>query len=143
MTKEELAAILNGREYLEEISVDENEQAEEAGLVVVFGESDDTMEFYGAVRDEIGCYGGGTALIGNDGGLLRNACHDDRCPYFADKKRTARTIQPVWGEGGYSWTYRTTIPHATFEIVDDNSKYCLGIIYSIDDLGDQPCQEPS
>ena len=41
MTKEELAATLNGREYNHEITKEEEAEARENGLVVIFGASDD------------------------------------------------------------------------------------------------------
>ena len=56
MTMETLAAILDGREIGSEITKAEADQAKAAGLVVVFGASDDLMEFRGAIYDEIGCY---------------------------------------------------------------------------------------
>lgn len=60
MTAAELAALLNGREYRKEMSRDEEQVAKAAGLVVVFGASDDLMELRGAISDEVGCYDGGT-----------------------------------------------------------------------------------
>ena len=41
MTAKELAELLNGREYGNEITSDEEKLAKESGLVVVFGYSDD------------------------------------------------------------------------------------------------------
>ena len=44
MTKEELAAMLNGREYGKEITKAEEEKAKANGLVVIYGYSDDNVE---------------------------------------------------------------------------------------------------
>jgi hypothetical protein len=38
-------------------------------------------------------------------------------------------IDAVWCEGEYSWTYKTNIPHATFDIWEDGEKYCKGIVF--------------
>ena len=58
MIKEELAALINGREYTHELT-DKEKSAKDARLVVVFGASEDLMEFRGAINDECGAYGGG------------------------------------------------------------------------------------
>ncbi len=134
MTKEKFAALLNGREYRSEITKDEAAQAKAAGLVVVYGASDDLMEFDGAISDETGCYGGDTAYISADG-LLTNDCSDDDCPHFEKIKGAAATIEALWcDEPDYSWTYKTDIPHATFEVVEDGEPYCRGIVFALADL---------
>lgn len=128
MNKEELAALLNGREYGEEITKEEIQKAAQSGLVAVYGYSDDNMEFDGAIEDEIGCYGGGTAYL-KDGKILANECNDSECPYFAEQLKTAFTITAIWDSDGYSWTYQTSIPHATFDILEGGEKYCRGIVF--------------
>ena len=50
-------------------------------------------------------------------------------------------MKAVWGEEGYSWTYETAIPHATFEILEDEEKYCRGIVFDIKDLASGEEQE--
>ena len=133
MNAKELAALLNGREYGKEITKDESVQARSYGLVVVHGASDDLMEFEGIIHDEIGCYNGGTAYLTSDG-LLQNDCSDDECPHFAKIKEQAATIEAIWDTDGYSWVYKTAIPHETFEIVEDGDKYCRGIVFALADV---------
>ncbi len=114
---------LNGREYLEEIREDEKQYAKENGLVVVFGGSDNLMEFRGAIDDEIGCFGGATAYITENG-----VCYDE-C------KTLCKKIKAVFnGVRGYSWHYETDIPHETFDIIDDGEAYCQGIVFNIECL---------
>lgn len=48
----------------------------------------------------------------------------------------AAKITAIWDNYGYSWTYKTTIPHETFEIMEGEQKYCRGIVFSTDDLPD-------
>jgi hypothetical protein len=107
MTKEELAGKLDGREYGDEITQAEVEQAKDAGLVVVFGASDDLIEH------------------GDDEAVAE----------FVARKKAARKIESLWAEEGYSWIYRTDIPHATFEVIEDEDPYCRGLVFALADLG--------
>ena len=59
MTPAEFAARLNGRTYRNEVSTAEAKEAKAAGLVVVYGYSDDNVELAGAIDDEIGANDGG------------------------------------------------------------------------------------
>ena len=34
----------------------------------------------------------------------------------------------------YAWIYRTEIPHACFDILENGEKYCKGIVFSLNDL---------
>lgn len=133
MDKEEFAALLTGRGYRNEITKSEEAQAKASGLVVLFGASDDLMEFRGAINDEVDCYNGGTAHL-NSSGLLTNDCENDECPHFEKLKAVAAKIEAVWDQDGYSWIYKTAIPHATFEIVEDGDKYCRGIVFVLADV---------
>jgi len=133
ITKEELAKILNGNQYSNECPNQEDKLAKENGFVIVFGYSDDNMEFAGAINDEVGCCDGGFAYVTKDG-LLQNKCNCDDCPYFEKEQVKAQKIEAVWDSEGYSWIYKTDIPHTTFEIFEDDDKYCRGIVFSLDDL---------
>lgn len=129
----ELAALLNGREYLKEITKEESNYASALGLVVVFGASDDLMEFRGAIEDELGAYDGTTAYLTHEG-LLQNDCENDECPHFQKLKAKAANINALWcAEEGYSWTFQTDIRHETFEIVEDGEPYCRGIVFALTD----------
>lgn len=41
-------------------------------------------------------------------------------------------IDAIWCEDGYSWTYHTNIPHATFNIYEGSETYCKGIVFEED-----------
>lgn len=133
MTPQEMAAALDGRQYLDKTTKAEEALAKEHGLVIVFGASDDLMEFRGAVFDEIGAYEGATAYF-TRGGLLTNDCDNDDCPHFKKLKKAATTVEAKWDSDGYSWTYATAIPHATFDILEDGEKYCRGIVFALADI---------
>ncbi|ABY99361.1 hypothetical protein N5K35_26035 [Pseudomonas sp. GD03651] len=137
MTKEELAAQLNGLEYPTRIPGALIVAAQSAGLVILCGASDDLMEFYGARREEIGCYDGGTAFVDADGVLPDRDCldGDEELAEYVQRQKSAKSIEALWcKEDGYSWTYKTEIPHATFEVVEDEEPYCRGIVFALADL---------
>lgn len=133
MTPKTAAAKINGNQYGKEVSTALAAELKSAGLVAVFGASDDLMEFRGAIYDEVGCYNGGTAHLTSDG-LVTNNCDDEDCPYFAKLKEMCPTIEALWDEGGFSWRYKTAIPHATFVIKEDDDDYCEGIVFALADV---------
>ena len=136
MDAKELAAKLNGREYRREITDEEARQAKEAGLVVVFGASDDLIEFRGAIRDEGGAPG--DVLIDTKGVLpswdSASESEESAQEYF-ERKAKSRTVEARFAEeSNYTWIYKTDIPHETFEIVEDGEPYCRGIVFNIGDI---------
>lgn len=97
-------------QYRKELSLMAAAVAEENGLVVVFGASDDICEIRGAEDDEIDCFDGGEATI------------------------AGAKVKINWCKDGYSWTYDTDIPHECFDVYEDGEKYCRGIVFSISDV---------
>ncbi|MBA1195596.1 hypothetical protein G7011_00515 [Pseudomonas plecoglossicida] len=137
MTKEELAAQLTGLEYPTRIPGSLIVAAQSVGLVILCGASDDLMEFYGARREEIGCYDGGTAFVDADGVLPDRDCldGDEEIAEYVQRQKSAKAIEALWcKEDGYSWTYKTDIPHATFEVVEGGQPYCRGIVFALAEL---------
>lgn len=67
MTAKELATALTGRKVGMEITSVEFDRAADAGLVVVFGYSDDNVEFRGAIDEEVGAWNGTTIHVTPDG----------------------------------------------------------------------------
>lgn len=139
MTKEEMAALLNGRKYTREMSDREEKDAKNSGLVVIFGGSDDLCEMRGAIYDEAGAPG--IILITRNGSLLAEIEEDDAEVLtkhgvyeaaLADRQKAIK-IEALWcEEAGYSWTYKTDHPHASFDIVEDGEgKYCRGIVIDL------------
>ena len=139
MTAKELAEMLSGRKYGMEITSEEARAAKDAGLVVVYGYSDDNVEFRGAINHETNSYDGGTVYLTANGVLEGPACscaEDCECPYFAKEREKVQTIKAVWhDEGGPCWTFETDIPHETFTIMEDGEPFCEGIVFSMADLG--------
>lgn len=134
MNSKQLAELLNNREYRKEITRNEELQAVSDNLVIVFGASDDLMEFRGAIHEELDAYEGATAYLDADG-LVVNECDNERCPYAKKLALTAKKIKAIWHDSGdYSFTFETDIPHESFDILDDGEKYCRGIVFSLDEV---------
>jgi hypothetical protein len=135
MTAKELATILNGREYGEEITVAEASWAADNGLVVVYGYSDDNIEFYGAINDEVGCYGSDTIKVTKAGVLHNPDCDNDGCPYYAATKDSAKDIEAIWNDDGNPcWRIDADIPHEEFHIYDGTELFCIGIVFRLEEL---------
>ena len=135
MTATELAARLNGREYRNEITANEERMAKDAGLVILFGASDDLAEFSGAIDAEVGCFDGGELFL-LDGSVHEFGVCSCEHAIRADERarKRGRLIRAIWGgPEGYSWSYQTDIPHATFDVMEDGEPYCRGIVFAIAD----------
>lgn len=138
MNAKEFADLLTGREYPFDLDATEELFAKASGLVVVFGSSDDLMEFRGAISDEVGAYDGTTVQVTPSGLVpdykqIDEGDKDAMRAYFQVEGQ-GMEIEALWcGEGGYSWTFKTDIPHATFEIVEDGEPYCRGIVFVLAD----------
>ena len=134
MTKEELARELNGIDYPLCMTREQVKVAKESGLVVVYGEPYDLMELEGAISEEIGCYTGTTIHVVN-GEMVSFECGDEynECEHKLAVKRSAKTIEAIFDSEGYTWIYKTDIPHATFDIMEDGEAYCRGIVFNVRD----------
>lgn len=132
LTADLLAQQLDGREYKQEMTEAEIQSAKEAGLVVVYGFSDDTTMFHGAIEAEYATPNGSEIFLTENG--IFEDCPCD-CIYSRQAKARAEVLKVIWCKGPYVWHYETSIPHASFEIVDnqpaDNLKFCKGIVFSL------------
>lgn len=143
MTKEQFAQLLNGRTYRNEITTEEEDLAKENGLLICFGASDDLLEMRGIIYEEYGTYEGGTTLLvrkktgisaidlGKYNELMEILKDND---FELDIKRIP--IKSEWCPSDLkcSWRISTTIPHATFDIMEDDGLYCRGIVIHISDI---------
>jgi hypothetical protein len=132
MTKEELAALLNGREYREEMTREEDRAARDAGLLVAFGASDDLLEFRGAVNDECGAYEGCEAGIDPRGDIMeRRDDHDELVSEGWTPPKALLTVTAEWSPAepkGASWLITADAPFAPFDIIEDGELYCRGCV---------------
>ncbi|MFZ6774709.1 hypothetical protein ACO0LB_18565 [Undibacterium sp. SXout7W] len=146
MTKEEFAALLSGRTYGKEITKDEEVIAKELGLIVIIGASDDLVEIYGVEREEIGAYGGTSFMIDANGVLKpRDEIDNDDDVALQDyffRRGNSKKVEAIFdNDTGYTWTYKTEIPHACFDIFEDGDAYCRGIVIDSADLHVPASQE--
>lgn len=128
MDIKEFANLISGRQYgYPQFTKEQLQIAKDNGFVIVYGASDDLMEFAGAIEDEGNCFDGGEVYFDKNG-VTEN--ENDNC------------IEALWcdneirDEDGslITWTYKTDIPHETFMIYDEDESYCRGIVFSINDL---------
>lgn len=127
MTAKELSKILDGREYGKETTRETINKAKENGLVIVYAHSDHVSIFEGSINEAIECSGGKKMFFNKDGsnftdenGITDNSRHKTK------DKHEANCIEAVWCEkekvwlnGSYfSWTFKTDIPHETFDIFE-------------------------
>lgn len=141
MTKEQLATLLNRRSIGYEISDAEEKQAKRDGLLVIFGASDDLVEFRGVINDEAGAYEGAEILISADGKILEPIDREDSevlrkhgaLESVLEKREAAMHITAIWdGPGAVAtWTFETAVPHATFDVIEDEDTFCRGIVIEL------------
>lgn len=137
MTKEELAKKIDGIVYGTDIPHQLVQEAKESGLVIVYGASDDLMEMEGAIYDEGDCYGGEKFLIDHEGILPRydDIEDEDEMDEYIERKKKSKIIHAIrCAQGEPAWTYKTKIPHVTFNVMDDGDVYCRGIVFDTKDL---------
>lgn len=117
-----------------EITKAEAAEAKRLGLVVMFGYSDDNVEFRGAIYDEAGY---GEHHITTKGKILDADQLEALESLLADGTITTppvlAKIMSSYGSDGV-WRFTTDIPHATFEVTEDGRLYCVAIVFSIFDL---------
>ena len=124
MNKQQFAEQLNGREYPFALTEAERAEAKASRLLVIYGASDDLMEFDGAWREEADVYNGDDVYFNAQGdfldgsGLLVTAVWCEEMPDGRDP----------------SWHYRTKLPHTQFEIMEDGQLYCVGIVIDLNKL---------
>lgn len=143
LTKESLAARLTGRESGSEITRDEEAEAKAAGLLVVFGYSDDNLELRGALHDEVGCYASRrpVTVVVTASGVLEEWGFDGKdqknaLEWFRREKLPRATVRASFGSGAcaFTWSYEVDVPHATFEIFDGDEKFCFGVVLAVADF---------
>lgn len=138
--KEDFATILNGREYGNEMSIDEEFIARDNELLVCFCSSDDLLIFKGIFNDETGS----TAYIMSDiktGGI--KLAEDDATQRLEEIReftgfrlnlQRIKMVRQWYIDGTEGFCIKTTLPHATFDIMEDGELYCRGIVIEKADI---------
>lgn len=135
-TIKEVAAMLNGREYGSEVSPREETEFKHAGIVVVYGYSDDCVEFEGAVNTEIGIWRDDSIPLLNgvpfDVPCTTDEFEDSYCPLLKDVAKRLKYIEAKFGING--WEFDADFPHEKFTIIEDDEPCGVGLVYSLTDL---------
>ena len=135
-TKERVAAFLDGRNYVEFEAKLKTVQkdAEESGLVIVYGASDDLMELRGALDNEYGCYDGGTFYLTKAGIMEQKDDICSQCDLYKNSLKQAHKLVAKWCKGEWCWSYEIDVPHSTFHLYEGKDKYCKGIVFELEAL---------
>lgn len=145
MTSKELAELLNGRQYRKETTPEIIQLAKDNGLVIVYEYLHSITDFEGAISERIDSFEGGKIYFNKDGSNFTDVNGMAFLTYHKDKDEPdANMVESVWDENEkimhegtglyYSWTFKTEVPHETFDIFDEGDPYCRGIVFSINDL---------
>ena len=123
-----IAVMLDGMQYPKE-KEDIWKAAEENGYTVVFGHSDDSVEFRSAVDGEFWVSSGGTVGNGLPGDICATAVwcgkvNGEKVYILSEFTDKARNIIP--------WTYKANVPCEEFMIYEGASLFCMGIVFSAD-----------
>jgi hypothetical protein len=149
MTKEELAEKLNGISYRRLDILEEYYPVLVANsLCIVLGGSDDLCYFIypenGEVSsEELPCWEGEKFWFDKNFKKFLDAKKETMLTYHDNVQADCNNlIEAVWCDEHtkapdgdvYSWIYKTKIPHATFDIMEDDMYYCKAIVFDINDL---------
>jgi len=141
-----IAKALDGAEYPLSVPQEIIESAKQNSVVIVFGASDDLIEFRGSVDDEGSVYEGSTVLIDKDGVLPINqdgTLQDDEpntveeCRKIVERFDHSTKIEAVWcpdDGSGASWAYNLPdeIQCERFNVMEDGDLYCVGVVFQMD-----------
>jgi len=121
ITLKEFAEMLHGRDCKPNLSQNELLLAKMRGFVVVYGDSDDRVEFEGAIREEghtnplTKDSPAGVLVLSGSGELL-----DEDSDLYAEYININRNVITVFycSKGNLNWVFETDIPHETFLTYD-------------------------
>jgi hypothetical protein len=136
MTKEQFAAMLDDRQYGDEITTGECKLANEHGLLVVFGDSDDGVKmrgfyhyFFNAIK------GGSWQFFLTDNNELVFAAQDSLFSSAIDRSKPL-IIEANWCPDNLdtSWLIKANVDCATFDIFEDDELFCRGVVLDKKDI---------
>jgi hypothetical protein len=136
MTKtQEWADELNGIQYPAD-GIDRQSKAIALdGQIVVYGMSDDLLEFTGAINDEVGAWNGAKVKLTDKPDIFDEELNRDSFEYNSSEISNMKTVEAVWGPKDSlgkiwaGWEIKTDIPHETFDIMEDDDLFCRGIVF--------------
>lgn len=138
MTAKELAELINGRMAGMELTVEEEREAKESGLVVLYVPSADKAVLRGAI---MGCIINPAIYehiyISFDGFLPAERCKQaDNCPFFRFVIASAVEVNAefnMFNQPYCKFTSKTY--HETFRTyIDGGECYCVGLVFDLADI---------
>jgi len=146
ITLKEFAAMLHGRDCQPNLSLNELLLAKQRGFVVVYGDSDDRVEFEGAIREEghtnplAKPCPAGVFVLSENGELL----DEDSELYFKCVKENRNVITVYYCyKDNLNWVFETDILHETFltyeggydeEFADFDEGFARCIVFELSSL---------
>jgi hypothetical protein len=121
ITLKEFAAMLHGRDCQPDMTPNELLLAKQRGFVVVYGDSDDRVEFEGAISAEghtnplVKNGPAGVLVLSEEGKLF-----DEESDLYSEYIKKNRNVINVFycSRDGLNWVFETVIPHETFLTYD-------------------------
>lgn len=140
MKRAQLAQLLQSAQLTASIPAGIIEKAEAAQLVIVYATGDDRIELRGAITSTAHRFEGGEVHFDTAGALPLyddiDASDETEARDYFNRKRLAVLIEAHWRFcPPYDWTFETAVPHSTFDMWDDDTPTCKGIVFSLADAG--------
>lgn len=132
----DFAKKIDGVEYGELIHI-KNKFAVEAkdnGFVIVYGASDDLIEFDGAYQEEVYIgMDGGIGTFDFDGTSDDGKKHNHKVVGYWCGKVNGKQIKS-WEPTQAVWEISVSMPSEPFNIYEDGEVFCVGCIFKISDM---------
>lgn len=141
MTKtQEWAQKLNGLEYPADAIYRQRAAIKADGQIVAYGASDDLLEFSGVIDDELSAWNGTEARLTEKPDVFDEDINRETAEYNGAQIAAMPIVKATWcpkdgtGKIWASWEINTSIPHETFDIMEDGELFCRGIVFDAKEL---------
>jgi hypothetical protein len=133
MDRKEFAKRLNGRMIGKEMTSQEEREAKESGLLVVYGSSDDLTQMRGVIDEELDAWNGASFTIKRKDGKLKAK----KTKLNADRELVKIDAHWCSKHQDISWAITTNVPFSDFTIYDGTDIFCLGLVIQVVDIDAQ------
>ena len=141
MNAKEWQAILNKREYRNEMSRDEEKQAKLDRVLICFSASDDLLEFRGIIDDEVGAWEGTTVKLTPELELFDPSENKESQKFNNSQINKMLKITALWApknEENKTWaSFHVTssdFEFYWFDIMEEGEIYCRGFVVDESEL---------
>lgn len=130
ITAKELQVKMHGGQYYDTASK-YADIADKSGLIIIEGASDDLVNCFGVIGGSLEVGHGSHFYVSSQGYIAT------RNRKFEDSNR----VNVIQG-GDFYWSYKSKIPHLTFDTYECGKPWCRGLIIDIKDLVKKPLSSP-